>query len=130
VSFINSKRNLLLLIAFLMCDQAHAWPQQIRNSQFNKNAEAQDVQSRELPVLKNSRLSRLQSKKTDEDQVAEKNAQEKRREILRSTFNLRKNERPLERANRLSPEERIALRRQIRQARIDIYQRRIESKDE
>ena len=113
-----------------MCDQAHAWPQQIRNSQFNKNAEAQDVQSRELPVLKNSRLSRLQSKKTDEDQVAEKNAQEKRREILRSTFNLRKNERPLERANRLSPEERIALRRQIRQARIDIYQRRIESKDE
>ncbi|MBC3806090.1 hypothetical protein H8K52_01875 [Undibacterium seohonense] len=130
MSFINSKRNLLLLIAFLMCDQAHAWPQQIRHSQFNKNAEAQDVQSRELPVLKNSRLSRLQSKKTDEDQVAEKNAQEKRREILRSTFNLRKNERPLERANRLSPEERIALRRQIRQARIDIYQRRIESKDE
>nr|WP_315468316.1 hypothetical protein [uncultured Undibacterium sp.] len=130
MSFINSKRNLLLLIAFLMCGQAHAWPQQIRNSQFNKNAEAQDVQSRELPVLKNSRLSRLQSKKTDEDQVAEKNAQEKRREILRSTFNLRKNERPLERANRLSPEERIALRRQIRQARIDIYQRRIESKDE
>jgi hypothetical protein len=130
VSFINSKRNLPLLIAFFMCDQAQAWPQQIRSSQFNKTAEAQDVQSRELPVLKNSRLTRLQSKRTDEDQVAEKNAQEKRREILRSTFNLRKNERPLERANRLSPEERIALRRQIRQARIDIYQRRIESKDE
>jgi hypothetical protein len=130
VSFINSKRNLPLLIALFMCNQVHAWPQQIRNPEFNKTAEPQYFRSREWPVIKNSRHTGLQSKKPNEYQVAEKNAQEKRREILRSTFILRKNERPLERANRLSPEERVSLRRQIRQARIDIYQRRIESKDE
>jgi hypothetical protein len=35
-------------------------------------------------------------------------------------------ERPLQKFNRLTPEERLALRRQIREARDDIYQKRQE----
>ncbi|WP_395007562.1 hypothetical protein [Undibacterium sp.] len=52
----------------------------------------------------------------------------RRREAIRAALITRRLDRMAERENRLSPEERLALRRQIREARIGIYLRNNQKK--
>jgi hypothetical protein len=59
---------------------------------------------------------------------AEQANSSRRREAIRAALISRRIDRIADRENRLSHEERVALRRQIREARIDIYRRNNQKK--
>ncbi|MBC3830516.1 hypothetical protein H8K33_03250 [Undibacterium amnicola] len=84
-------------------------------------------QFRELQELRfNQRLERIQDAQSGA--VRDRGALPPIRESSSGAIDRdeRSAERPIIKLNRLSPEERLALRRQIREARQDIYLRRLQ----
>jgi len=84
-------------------------------------------QFRELQELRfNRRLERIQDAQSGA--VRDRGALPPKRESSLGAISRdeRSAQRPIIKLNRLSPEERLALRRQIREARQDIYLRRLQ----
>jgi flagellar motility protein MotE (MotC chaperone) len=114
-----------------MGSEAFASPQQAQQSQQAQDTEARQKiekrrqQFRELQELRfNRRIERLEE--TQDEVLRERGGSSSMRE--KSASNMSRDDRPAVKLNRLSPEERVALRRQIREARQDIYLRRLQKK--
>lgn len=128
--FFNQKMAIGCALCVLMLStQVAAMQQPKTNPELSARQEKRRQLAREMQELKNARKAENSASKTVEQGSRETASPTTRREALRSAYNLKKNERPAEKSIRLSPEERIALRKQIREARIEIYQRRNEKND-
>lgn len=122
----------LLISALFVADcEALASPQQTQQSQQTQDNEARQKiekrrqQFRELQELRfNRRVERLEEAQTEA--LRDRGGSPPMREKSASSMN--RDDRPAIKLNRLSPEERVALRRQIREARQDIYLRRLQKK--
>ncbi len=103
--------------------QAYAMPQQLSGS------EAAIKNTRGHALLRINQDQRSNDKEEIEftraatQREAELANSLRRREAIRAALISRRIDRIAERESRLSPEERVAIRRQIREARIDIYRR-------
>ena len=123
--FFDQKMTCIWCVCVLMWStQVAAMQQSTTSSEMNARIEKRRQFVRELQELKNARRAENSASKAVEYAGPEMTSPANRREALRSANDLKRSERPVEKNLRLSPEERVALRRQIREARIEIYQRR------
>lgn len=107
------------IFAFVASMQLHAMPRQEHKSEVLTKSEPRSS------IMREPRDPSITNRDDSESNMASDQANiVKRREAIRSAIILRRSERLAERTNRLSPEERMSLRRQIREARMDIYQRK------
>lgn len=103
-------------VAFAMSQQTSASDAEIRNPRghasqhISQNQRSNDKEEVEI------------TKAMTQREVEQANAS-RRREAIRAALISRRLERIAERESRLSPEERVAIRRQIREAKIEIYRR-------
>lgn len=101
---------------------ASASPQHQQNSNARQNLEKRRFQIQEFRL--NRRLERQQENQGKNNNEREPVAS--RKDLLSNASASNGEDKPVVKYNRLSPEERIALRRQIKEARQDIYLRQQE----
>lgn len=104
-----SLSTLCLLLAFAVCGHAGAAPQNKQQMMMQKRMEHRQLQMEEMRAMRQAERQRV--KEVVRASLAEQRAQ--RGEVI--------NERPIEQLRRMSPEEKMALRKQIREARREIY---------
>ncbi len=103
--------------------QAYAMPQQLSGSDAAiKNTRGHASQRISQDQRSNDK-DEIEFTKSATQREAEQANSLRRREAIRAALISRRIDRMAERESRISPEERIAIRRQIREARIDIYRR-------
>lgn len=105
----TSLSTLCLLLAFAVCCHAGAAPQNKQQMMMQKRMEHRQLQMEEMRAMRQAERQRV--KEVVRASLAEQRAQ--RGEVT--------NERPIEQLRRMSPEEKMALRKQIREARREIY---------
>ena len=117
---------MLLMTAWIPCAYAsihlnqHQMSISIRDNRDNRNAAQLKQTIREMNIqrMKEKQTERQLERKLERQSIAEENKKEKQEKNL-----IEKKERFAEKINALSPEERQALRKQIKEARMEIYEK-------
>jgi hypothetical protein len=113
--------SMVLLFGFTDLSNATA---QHRNFEMNKKLELRQRRIEEFRAVRQiERKERLEKEALQTGKLQSSPPMNDRASLPPSRPASELNERPIQRFNRLTPEERLALRRQIREAREGIYQK-------
>ncbi|MBC3876000.1 hypothetical protein [Undibacterium flavidum] len=119
------KRTFSLLVLSTLSISVDVYAQHQQNSSPRQNLDKRRFQLQEFRA--NRRLERQAENQSGA--MTERDTTFSRRDLSSSTPVINRDEKPVNKFNRLSPEERIALRRQIREARQEIYSRHQEKNE-